>query len=71
MHAAEPHPGHRPGFSIPYHGPDLDSVAMSEVLIQSISVVGLVNDQAFGEVVEKAVPEDFFNQLVLVPGNML
>ncbi len=44
----------------------LDIVGFKEIVIQSVTVVGGVADQSFRELVEEALPEDFFDQLAFV-----
>ena len=44
----------------------LDTVAVGQVLVQAIAVVGFVADQPRWEGVEEAVPEDAFDELALM-----
>src|SRR5450759_4134153 len=41
----------------------LDSVLLPEALVEPVRVVRLVADEVLGEFVEKALPQDFFDQL--------
>ncbi len=44
----------------------LDSVTVSQILIQSVAVVRPVAYQSFGEEVEEALPKDSLDQLAFV-----
>lgn len=43
-----------------------DAVALGQIAIQSVAVIGFVADQSQREGVEEAVPEDAFDELVFV-----
>ncbi len=44
----------------------LDGVAVSQISVQAVAVVGLVADQSRGESVEEAVPQDPFDKLTFM-----
>jgi hypothetical protein len=44
----------------------LNPVFLLQLPIQALTVVGLVANNAFGQFVKKAVPEDFFDELTFM-----
>jgi len=44
----------------------LDAVALKQVAVEPITVIGLVADQPYGQLVEEALAQDFFYELALV-----
>src|SRR5215469_9710941 len=47
-------------------GDHLNGVALGQIVIQAVAVIGSVADQSCRERVEEAVPEDAFDELALV-----
>jgi len=44
----------------------LDAIALGQITVQAVTVVGFVADQSCGESIEEAVPEDTFDELTFV-----
>jgi hypothetical protein len=44
----------------------LDAVALGQIAVQGVTVVGFVADQSCGEGIEEAMPEDAFDELTFV-----
>ncbi len=44
----------------------LDAIALGQIVVQGVTVVGFVADQSCGEGIEEAVPEDAFDELTFV-----
>jgi hypothetical protein len=44
----------------------LDAIALGQISIQAVTVVGFVADQSWGKGIEEAVPEEAFDELALM-----
>jgi hypothetical protein len=55
----------RPALST-MRGDHLDTIALSQISIQAVTVIGFVADQSWREGFEEAVSEDAFNELAFV-----
>src|SRR6266849_3838000 len=47
-------------------GDQLDAIALGQIAIQAVAVVGLIADQSRGESAEEAVPQDSFHELAFM-----
>jgi len=44
----------------------LDAIALGQISIQAVTIVGFVADQSWGKGIEEAVPEEAFDELALM-----